>query len=798
MMGCMKRLLPLLLVFVLAASLLGPVAAFASVRDRHPAPAASRVVLILAPYLAWEDITAERTPNLWRSVETDAVGNLNSRSRARDEGGGPSLTEGALTISSGAWAIPDESAFPAFDVNERFEYDFAGEAYRRLTGNKAANASIVYLGLPRAVSANAANSFRLIPGTLGTAIESAGGATAALGNSDLGYSNMASRIVRPAALVAMNEEGRVRFGTISESVLAENPEAPYGVRTDMKQIRVKAQEVGAQLSEYPVSLLVIDPGDLFRANRYASVVSPVVARSQWDAALGTLDETYAMALEEFPDATVIVTSLAAIERSTGREGFGPVIISGMQSGLITSASTQREGLTVSMDLTATILQVLGVERPVQVIGTPMESSATYTDGLTGSMKDSRDSRVDLLKKMNALAVSLQVTRVGVLNWFIGLTVAILAFGAFAVVRADKNWKPITLLVVRRAIYLLILAVLSVLASSWLMFFVYRWPSSPSALISQLLAVAAAIWLVTVAVARFSGLRVPLIFMAALTTAVIIIDQLLGAPASLASVFGYSPIMAFRFYGMGNEGAAILFGTVVIGIVLSLDQWPDARWVPAMRRWGVPIIGLAVLAASAAPNLGANVGVVAWGAVGFVVLWVLLNDHPLVSWRTVILIIVVTVLMLGVFIAMDRFSSGQETHLSRSIGAAEQGGLVELWDIIVRKAQTNLRVLTATSFAYIFIAVMAYLAFMRWRPTPDFAATLKANPNFSHGMVTILIAGVAAYFTEDSGIVLPALMVLYLGCAIVWLMLARLRGSTGAAQAELANGANPLSVPKGEV
>ena len=296
-------------------------------------------------------------------------------------------------------------------------------------------------------------------------------------------------------------------------------------------------------------------------------------------------------------------------------------------------------------------------------------------------------------------------------------------------------------------------------------------------------------------ARFFGLRVPLIFMAALTTAVIIVDQLLGAPASFASVFGYSPIMAFRFYGMGNEGAAVLFGAVVMGIVLTLDQWPDARWSGALRKLGVPVIGLGVLVASAAPTLGANVGVVAWGTVGFVVLWALLNDQPLLSWKTVLLVVLVTVLTLAAFIALDRFSPGQETHLSRSIGSAEQGGLVELWDIVVRKAQTNLRVLTATSFAYIFIAVVAYLAFMRWRPTPDFAATLRANPYFSQGMVTILIAGVAAYFTEDSGIVLPALMVLYLGCTIVWLMLARLRGLHGAPEAELRNGANPLAAPR---
>jgi len=64
--------------------------------------------------------------------------------------------------------------------------------------------------------------------------------------------------------------------------------------------------------------------------------------------------------------------------------------------------------------------------------------------------------------------------------------------------------------------------------------------------------------------------------------------------------------------------------------------------------------------------------------------------------------------------------------------------------------------------------------MRWRPQGDFAAALDENPYFSAAMAACLIGGLAAYFTEDSGIVIPALIMVYLAAGILYLMLDRLR------------------------
>ena len=734
----------------------------------------SRVVLVIAPFVTWADITPQTTPHIFKAAQTGAIGDINARSRAKEDNGMPSIGEGALTISSGSWALVDSSAYSAFDATENFELGSAGDAYARIMGTKTTRTGIVYLGLPKILAANAENSFQVVPGALGSAIQQAGGSTAAIGNSDLGYATDAERTIRPAAMAAMNEDGAVEFGEVSEDMLRRDSSAPYGVRTDVDAIFGQLAQVSSKMDPAKPGLIVVDSGDLYRAHNYAANVTEDAAKVQWNAALKSLDEVYARAQGLYPDDTVILAAQAAKDPKTDKEGFGPIIVPNMTPGVLESASTQRPGLVTNLDLTATILDILDVKQPIEALGSPMQSTPQFSIRLLGHAENTAADRFDLLKKMNATALAIENNRVIVLNIFIIFTVMILILGAIVIIRAPKHWSRASVKIVRRALRLLILAVLCVPVSSWLMFLVYRWPGTPLRVTAQLVAVAVALWLLTVGLIRHLGSRVPLIFLAAVTSVVIIVDQLLGAPASFTSFFGYSPIAAARFYGIGNEGAAVLFGAAIIAVVMALDQWPHARFAEPMRKWGIPIIGFIVMFVSAAPMLGANVGVAIWATVGFVLLWILCNDKK-ITWKYVALIVALVVLVVGSFLLVDKFGGGQETHLARSVDSAQQGGIIQLWDIVVRKVETNVRVLTHTNLVWILLAVIGYLGLMRWRPTGDFADTLRRNPRFADGMTAILIAGAVAYLSEDSGVVLPALMVLYLGCGIVWLMLDEIKG-----------------------
>ncbi|HSK47341.1 MAG TPA: hypothetical protein VLA05_04955 [Coriobacteriia bacterium] len=758
-------------VFATAALLAACAAAWLALPSPAPAqaPTSDRVVLVLAPYLTWSDVTPTSTPTIWSLAENGAVGAVNARSRGRESGDKGSPVEAALSISAGAWAVQDPQGAAAYSVGERYEVGTAAEAFRRSTGARVGENRIVFLGLPATARRNAERSYDIVLGTLGQAVLDAGGSSAAIGNSDVGYVTGEQRKVRPAALAAMDEKGLVPFGDVSTRLLTEAPYAPFGIETDLERFDRALERVEADGDRIDgPELIVLDPGDTYRATKFRSQVTDEISDEHRLRGLTALDTVVRMASDRFEGATIIVASTSTGDPEQGdAEGLGPIVVSGEGfDGYLTSSSTQRTGLVTNLDVSATVLKVLGVEQPVQMLGVAMDSNPS---------EQSLSLRLATLASLNDEAVAIDAAKPGVVNAFVGFTVLVLVLAAFVLVRSHA-WSRRACLFWMRALKAGLLLVLGVPVSSWLMFVWMPNPTSASMAVAGLIATAFVVWISGLWVWWKTPMRVPVAVLSLGTVAVVVIDQWLGAPASFTNFFGYSPLLAARFYGMGNEAAAIIFGAAVVGIALLFDQWPASRGVAIAKRFGLPVLGVVVVFTSAAPFWGANIGVAIWGVVGFGLAWVLMNDHH-VSWRLVFWLALAVVVVIAAFAAIDLLGGGQQTHLARALSSADQGGLGELWTIIVRKAETNARVLTRTNWAYILVATLAFLGFMRWRPQGDFAQTLTDNPNFADAITVSLVAGLVAYFTEDSGIVIPALEVFYVGVALSWLMLSRI-ASTG--------------------
>jgi len=807
-----RKVVAFSLALVLLLALANPAYAQASLRGEMDST--RQVVLIIAPYVSWEDISSTKTPHIFAAMETAAIGNLNARSRVKDFDGKPSLLEGALSISSGAWPRADANARQSYDLDEVVDGVSSADMYTRLTGNELGDAQIAYLGLPRINAVNAGGDYTVIPGLLGSAIENAGGVSAAIGNSDLGRSYTAERHMRPAALIAMNREGLVRLGSVSSNLLISDEIAPYGVRTNREAMVEQMRAVAQSIKVNQPSLIVIDPGDLYRAETSAKESSSSAFKANWADALITLDEMYRCATEIYPSATIILAGQASLNPQLKREGLGPIIFSqpgalsvadradsSTEPGALPTAdradasaadsadasavdstdasasqntpssaasgwylesdSTKRRGLSTNLDLSASLYALLEVSASLEVIGAPFETQHSF------------DDRQEYLIKSNNTALVVDSLRGSVVSTFIWAVVMLLIAGAFALLRANEHWKELTVKRVRSIFRVLILGCLSVPAASWCMFLFNAWPQTQTAVLTQLLISTAILWALSLLVLRLRGGASGVVFLAAITAAVIAIDQLFGAPFSYSGFFSYSPILAFRFYGLGNEGAALIFGATVMAYALWLDRVKNPS---KYSTWFLAAVGFFVVLICAAPWWGANVGMAAWGVIGFAVFFLLANDMK-ITWRKVLLILALVVLIVGAFILIDRFGSSGETHLARAIGSAEQGGLAPLLEIIARKAATNFRVLTASLWSIVVVAIFGFLLAMRLRPNPELARTLKTNRFFGHGMTAILVGGIVAFFTEDSGIVLPAIMVIYLASGLLWLMLERLHGKS---------------------
>lgn len=760
----MKRvvLTVLLTACAVALALAGPAAA------ATPATPASRVVLVLAPYLTWDDIDPANSPTLARMADEGAVGNINVKNRNLDALLGNNTEQAALTFSSGAWAALPPGVPSAYRVDEPYEAGSAAEAYTRLMGEPPSGNDVVYLGMPRVQRASRLNlTLEVVPGTLGGEIVAAGGATAAIGNSDPGRDMEMPAYNRPAGIVAMDYTGRVRFGDVSSRLLRDDSFEPFGVATDLEAFGSSLTEVEQRLAEEAgPQLVVLDPGDLARVEAIAPFTLPDAADRQHARAVATLDQVVARAWETLPDdGLLLVLSPAGVEATDTVSGLSPALAVGRgMNGLLTSSSTQRPGLVTNLDVAATILDALDVAVPVQVLGNPMYSIAGPA---------SREERIGALVQTNTTAIAVDTAKPAVVNTFIALTLFVLAASTFLLLRA-RRWRTRTVGVFAAVANMLLLGVLSVPPASLLMFIVDGTPETPAEAVVMFAVIVAALWAVALVIARYAPLRVAVASLSLLGAGLLLLDQWLGAPWSFTSFLGYSPILAARYYGIGNEGAAMLFGAMLVGVSFVFDQWPDSRVTRIARRWLLPLAGLLLVATCAAPFFGANVGVIAWGVVGFAVAWALMNGHR-VSWKLATIALLAIVFLVGAFSLFDLFgSSGSQTHLGRAWESAGEGGAGELWLIVVRKAQTNLRVLTHTNWSFVLIGMLAFLGFMRWRPQGDFAATLDENPHFSAAMAACLLGGLAAYFTEDSGIVIPALIVLYVGAGILYLMLSRLK------------------------
>jgi hypothetical protein len=322
----------------------------------------------------------------------------------------------------------------------------------------------------------------------------------------------------------------------------------------------------------------------------------------------------------------------------------------------------------------------------------------------------------------------------------------------------------------------VLLAVSAQAGGWVMFLLTPDVSSTTVGWVSFAGATGLLLLASALVWRFIDGRAALAALLIFTLALLLGDQLLGAPLSFTNFIGYTPLQSARYYGIGNEAAAFMVGTGLVGIALALDRWREARWTQILRRFGIPVVGALVVVATAAPFFGANVGVAIWGTVGFAVLWVRAGGRR-ITWKHVAAAVVLVVALIGAFAAADLLHAGEKTHLARSLTSAEQGGVSQLWQIVARKAQTNLSLISST-WTTMLLAVLGFLAFVWLRPARDLSRVLADNPAFGAAIAASLTAGVFAFFTEDTGILVPTFILLSTGLAAVLLVLSAIEAEEG--------------------
>ncbi|MBE0475994.1 MAG: hypothetical protein IBX62_02720 [Coriobacteriia bacterium] len=314
--------------------------------------------------------------------------------------------------------------------------------------------------------------------------------------------------------------------------------------------------------------------------------------------------------------------------------------------------------------------------------------------------------------------------------------------------------------------LALLAVLAFPAASVTMFLLVPRPGTVGLFLLALAGAWAVLLAASAALAVLRGPRRALTALLLGTAAAMLADQWLGGPVAPLSVLSYSPLDGVRFYGLGNEGAAVLFGSGLLGAGLCCDGAPPGARRDVLVRLALPLVGASVVLTSAAPGLGANVTVALWATAGFAVAALLARGRA-IGWREAAAASAVAALTVVALAALDLARADGGTHLARSLRAFGDGGVSALLPMIAAKVAINLRVLTATPGSLVVLAAMGWFAYALRRPSPRLAGLLAPRPVLRASLVGALVGSALGMVTEDSGVAIPALVLLYAGGVLAY-------------------------------
>jgi hypothetical protein len=246
-----------------------------------------------------------------------------------------------------------------------------------------------------------------------------------------------------------------------------------------------------------------------------------------------------------------------------------------------------------------------------------------------------------------------------------------------------------------------------------------------------------------------------------TMVFLLIDLVLGAPAQLDSILGYTSVAAGRFFGLGNLGFALLAGAAFLvgGAIADLPgRLPKISAVALM---------VTVLVFVGHPRLGADVGGVLAMAPAVVVFAYFVYRRRGVPLKWIPVLAVGAVLLALVFGAVDLARpEAERTHVGLFLSQVlDDPG--HLWLIALRKAGLAVSLAISTRWGLAVPGAVAVFIWLhrrrkgRWRQISEERAGLKA------GLDSLIVAAVVGSLVNDSGVAIAGMM---LALAAPWALL----------------------------
>lgn len=741
------QFLVLLVLCVLLGSLASPTSAHADT------PRTKRVLLISAPRLVWADIDKAKTPALASFVANAAVANLSMRTI----GPRTTLAEAYATIGAGNRAAVNEDVAGAIVANRTtetdvgFDSDDDGAAWQRrlAAGGDLTAPEVVAPALGVIDAQNKRLHYGSVIGSLGHALINHGGAAViAQADSPLRPGQPVTER-REAGLAVVDYLGRAD-GQV-DGLGVKDPAAAYGERLDDKLV---VAAVARALPTHAVTL--VELSDLERADAERALSLPTAAKALWDKTLAASDALFARVAALADEDTTVMLFGAASPRSLEQLSVFAMTGPGIETGLVQSGTTRRPGYVTLSDIGPDILDRLALDTPDDMAGAPF----AVTKSSNGERSIERFVR-------SAERTTFRDKATGPANaTFVILQVLVYLAGAFALARRN-----------RKAQRVFGVLALGILAIPPLGFLAGAIPADGLGVAGFVVVLMLSGFAVGAAVAFGMRNRHPLAAIAALagfSFGVQVVDIATGGRLQLDTVFGYSPVVAGRFAGFGNLSYAILAGTAIvlaaaiIGLTNGVQRSPGSlRKVLRSPGWWAAgaVLALTVLV-DGLPSMGSDVGGVLANIPAFAVLIALLAAIRL-QWPKIVAIGVATIGVLGLFAVIDlQRPAASRTHLGRLV--ARVGNDPSYFgDVINRKVSTNLNILTSSVWTLLIPVAVVFLGALVWRSSRYLEAMAVEVPGVRPTIITAFVACGLGFALNDSGVVVPAMMLAILLPMLTW-------------------------------
>jgi hypothetical protein len=706
-----NRLKFLLIIFL---GLLGLTASAVAIGDQPP----KRVLVIDLPRLTFEDLTP-RYPNLLKLANESAVGILTSRIT-----GAVTPEKLYLNLSSGKqlWSVEDSRLI--LNSSEIYNGLPAGKLYRSLTGYQAQANGAVYLGLPKTMQLNFKKEPDANIGAIGNTLRSNGIKTAVIGNADTReYLN------RSGAIPWVDSAGIIDLAAVGPETTLTDPAFPSGLRSNCDRIWAYWRGFSGKARVVSVNL-----GDLERIERYQDYLTESRRRYFRNQALLRYDRLIGKLLADLDAARsmTVLYSIMAPEIEGRAQRLNPVFVksAGLKPGLILSNTTRRVALVTGPDLIAAIFSFLKLKNQEIYNGRTIRS-------ITGNWPQAATILNELDRNYQA-----RWTLLPVYGYALIITVLTTILGL--IFRPGQR----RIFEILQRIYLFLLTIPAVFLVEALVNPV-EWP----AIIAWTIGLAG-VFLILISWYARRDQEQALLAIAVVTALLIGLDGLKNGWLELRSFWGYSAVTAARFYGVGNEYLGFLLGAYIVAVTLSLAKF---RRHQAQFLWG----GWLVLALFLFyPVFGANIGggitaILGLGMTNFI--WL---GQPITKKRIGLLLLalagVVTLIGTGDILIYGR----EMSHFGQFIGLIREQGLPVVVELLGRKWQLNLALITTTGWSYVLIGLLAAVPLLYKRPPRIMADWIGKYPTTAKGVLGSIMTGVVALLTNDSGIVTAATVLIF--------------------------------------